>query len=576
MRFTFAFLLLCGLVLPASMNAQLGWSKRTYNVTGIKVERGDFTGDGFPDLLVYGGNDITVIPNAGNGTFDVAHAHSFSNQFFGTAALADFNRDGKMDVAGCTNSGVEILEGNGDGSLSFLRTIETGCSWVAAADFNGDGNPDLAVGSGAPTRSTGNQVSIYLGDGHGGFSAPVINNNVDFTSSEGNACSLNGRAIAADFTGDKVPDLFITADCPNFVVSSSAVIVGKGDGTGHFTFHRDIETSYDSDMNLRLTEGNNDGKNDVVAVGQGSAPHGAGSSALVLFLSHGDGTFESKQVAGILSGEPGGILKAGAFVDFDGDGIKDGIAMIDSFDDLGNETMTMQFYKGQPDGTYKLTQTSPLASWALDMVWGDYDKKGRADLALVRPNSTDVWLNTTTSAPPCGASPGLRTLSFCFFNDSPGMYRFFASPLDNLQINAMQIYVDGAVKFQTPDDFLSTKLQIGDGTHRITLKAWDDQGAFSNTTNVTVCTNSTNRSVRICAPQNGIVTGNPVHVLAAANTSLGLMSLQLYVDGILKFQTTLQTLKFDVSGLSTGTHHFTVKGWDSSGAFSSAVSVTVH
>ena len=274
MRFTFAFLLLCGLVLPASMNAQLGWSKRTYNVTGIKVERGDFTGDGFPDLLVYGGNDITVIPNAGNGTFDVAHAHSFSNQFFGTAALADFNRDGKMDVAGCTNSGVEILEGNGDGSLSFLRTIETGCSWVAAADFNGDGNPDLAVGSGAPTRSTGNQVSIYLGDGHGGFSAPVINNNVDFTSSEGNACSLNGRAIAADFTGDKVPDLFITADCPNFVVSSSAVIVGKGDGTGHFTFHRDIETSYDSDMNLRLTEGNNDGKNDVVAVGQGSAPHG--------------------------------------------------------------------------------------------------------------------------------------------------------------------------------------------------------------------------------------------------------------------------------------------------------------
>lgn len=575
MRITFAFLLLCSLVLPASMNAQLTWSKRTYNVTGFKVERADFTGDGFPDLLVYGGNDITVIPNAGNGTFDVTHAHSFSNQFFGTAALADFNRDGKMDVAGCTNSGVGILQGNGDGSLSFLRTIETGCSWVAAADFNGDGNPDLAVGSGASTGSTGNQVSIYLGDGHGGFSVPVVNNNVDFNSSEGNACSLNGRAIAADFTGDKVPDLFITADCPNFVVSFSAIIVGKGDGTGHFTFHRDIETSYDSDMNLRLTEGNNDGKNDVVAVGQGSAPHGAGSSALGLFLSHGDGTFESKQVAGILSGEPGGILKAGAFVDFDGDGIKDGIAMVDSFDDLGNETLTMQFYKGQPDGTYKLTQTSPLASWVLDMVWGDYDKKGRADLALIRPNSTDVWLNTTTSAPPCGAGQ-LRSIPVCIFSGSPGIFRFFASPLDTFSINAIQIYVDGTVKFVTPDDFLSARLQIPDGTHRITIKAWDDQGPYSNTFNLTSCTNSTNRTVRICAPQNASSVGSSVRIVASAATNLKFSAIQIYLDGVLKFDNAEQFVDFTLSGVAPGVHHITVKGWDSSGAFSSAVTVAVQ
>src|SRR4051812_29211859 len=123
MRTAFAFLLLC-VVLPASMNAQLFWSKRTYNATGFKVDRADFTGDGLPDLLVYGGNEITVIPNAGNGTFDVTHAHSFNNEIFGRVALLDFNRDGKIDVAGCTSSGLEILQGNGDGTLSFLHTIE--------------------------------------------------------------------------------------------------------------------------------------------------------------------------------------------------------------------------------------------------------------------------------------------------------------------------------------------------------------------------------------------------------------------------------------------------------------------
>jgi hypothetical protein len=73
---------------------------------------------------------------------------------------------------------------------------------------------------------------------------------------------------------------------------------------------------------------------------------------MLFLLNHGDGTFETKTIASQFSGEPGGIVRAGAFADFDGDGIQDGIAMIDGFDALGNETMTMQFYKGQADGTY--------------------------------------------------------------------------------------------------------------------------------------------------------------------------------------------------------------------------------
>jgi len=584
MRITLAFLLLCSLVLPASMNAQLTWSKRTYSPTGFKVERADFTGDGFPDLLVYGGNEITVLPNAGNGTFDVTHAHTFSNQFFGTAALADFNHDGKMDVAGCTNSGAEILEGNGDGSLTFLRTIETGCSWVAAADFNRDGNPDLAIGSGAPTGSTGNQVSIYLGDGQGGFSAPVINNNVDLTSSKGALCSLNGRAIAADFTGDKVPDLFITADCPNDDVSFSAVIFGKGDGTGHFTFHRDIETSFDSSMNLRLDEGNNDGKNDVVAVGQGSAPHGSGSSAFMLFLNHGDGTFESRTIVSKFEESiSGSIVRSGALADFDGDGIKDGIAMIDTFAARSGESWTLQFFKGQPDGTYKLAQISSLASEAFDIVWGDYDKNGRADIALARPNSTDVWLNTTSTDPLCPATTTNRSLGFCGFNLGGGTYHFVANPLDTRPINAMQLYVDGVVKFLTPDDLISSNLKLSAGAHRITAKAWDDLGAFSSVINLTVqasCANSTNRTVHICAPTNGASFTSSggkasIEVIATAATNLSYSATQVYVDGSVVFSTASKTV--DVKeNLSIGTHRITVKGWDSSGAFSSSVVVSVH
>jgi hypothetical protein len=66
-----------------------------------------------------------------------------------------------------------------------------------------------------------NEVIVLLGDGHGDIASTVDNLDVTFTSSEGNTCSIDGRAVAADFNGDKVPDLFITADCPNDVVSFS-------------------------------------------------------------------------------------------------------------------------------------------------------------------------------------------------------------------------------------------------------------------------------------------------------------------------------------------------------------------
>jgi len=584
MRFTFAFLLLCSLGLPISMHAQIGWSKNVYNnVTGSRELRADFNGDGFPDLLVYGGNDITVIPNTGNGTFDVTHAHTFSNQFFGAAALADFNRDSKMDVAGCTNSGVEVLQGNGDGSLSFLRTIETSCSWIAAADFNGDGNADLVVGSAAPNGSTGNQVSVYSGDGHGGFSAPVVNNNVDFNSVEGNACTLNGQAIAADFTGDKVADLFITGDCPNDVNSESAVIFGKGDGTGHLTFHKDVETNLDASMKLQLGEGNGDGKYDVVAVGEGSAPHGAGSSELFLFLSHGDGTFETKTVAAGSQGDGDEIIvRAGAFADFNGDGVKDGLVMVDTFPLDGGENLTMQLYAGQPDGSYKLAGQSSLGSHVEDMLWGDFNKDAVADVALLRPNSTDVWLNQGTAAT-CSPKPtSLRSLSLCPLTTGTGSFLVLATPLDNRQVNAMQIYVDGVLTVQTPDDLLDARLSLTSGQHRITAKAWDALGAFSATATVPSsgpCTNTTNETVKICNPVNGAsFTSNggkaTVEIQATAATNLKFSALQVYVDGALLTSTTSKSV--DVSpSLSSGSHRITVKGWDSSEAFSTTINVTV-
>jgi hypothetical protein len=77
---------------------------------------------------------------------------------------ADFNRDGKLDLAE-GNSAVLLL-GCGDGT--FQAPITYGVPGpLAAGDLNGDGKPDLAV------RRSAGAVSIRPGNGYGSFQPPA-------------------------------------------------------------------------------------------------------------------------------------------------------------------------------------------------------------------------------------------------------------------------------------------------------------------------------------------------------------------------------------------------------------------
>ncbi|MBV8630101.1 MAG: VCBS repeat-containing protein, partial [Silvibacterium sp.] len=143
---------------------------------------GDFDGDGKLDVVIEGGmsgtngrHDVFVVfTGKGDGTFTVgtpiqispspiSSTGSYSSNS-GSVTVADFNGDGKDDIAVLNDDVVQVLLSNGDGTFTAAASIDSGAEtdpdWLALAtgDFNGDGIPDFAA-----ANSDAQSATIALG-----------------------------------------------------------------------------------------------------------------------------------------------------------------------------------------------------------------------------------------------------------------------------------------------------------------------------------------------------------------------------------------------------------------------------
>jgi len=164
------------------------------------VTTGDFNGDGIPDLIAfqYFGGGATVLLGKGDGTFTAAATAPPAGAFARSAIVGDFNLDGNVDLAIGYSGGVTVLLGDGAGNFQTgpSGTISGSGVGLVAGDFNHDGILDLAAAT-----SYDGTISLYIGVGNGNFitAVPTLAPSQQFNNTQ--------ALIAADFNGDGRPDL---------------------------------------------------------------------------------------------------------------------------------------------------------------------------------------------------------------------------------------------------------------------------------------------------------------------------------------------------------------------------------
>ncbi|MGB8582616.1 MAG: FG-GAP-like repeat-containing protein [Candidatus Sulfotelmatobacter sp.] len=438
----------------------------------------DLNADGKPDLIVisqcnnYNNCDlgsVGVLLGNGDGTFQTASSYSAGEQSAYSAAAADVNGDGKLDVivadqcdysSDCGNGVVAVLLGNGDGTLQTPSTYNSGgiiLSSVLVKDVNGDGKPDILATNGCADNScSSGSVGVLLGNGNGTFQAPISYN-------PGGSGSFS--MAMADVNGDGKLDLLVANTClTNSNCSNGTVGVLFGNGDGTFQPPVAYGAGGVDTFAVALADVNGDGKLDLVVANACNNDNSCNNGSIGVLLGNGDGTYQ----AATAYSSAGLYADAVAVGDINGDGNPDLVVA----NECNGNSCTNGAYGvllGNGDGTFQAAVSYNSGGvTATSVALADVNGDGKLDLLLTNQCSDN---NCTTGQVAVLLGNGDGTFQSPVTYGTSGLY---AGSLAVADING-----DGKLDLLVTDQcesnsicntgFLAVLLGNGDGTFQTPL-----------------------------------------------------------------------------------------------------------
>ncbi len=255
----------------------------------------DFNADGFTDVTVINAEVRTVSVLFGDGAGGFAPARTFPSEINPYSITSgDLNSDGKFDliVGSFYENKIAVLFNEGQGVFSAPNITVPPNSFgqfydLKTADFNGDGNLDLA----AVANQQGKQLKFFLGNGQGGLTLA-------------SSLSLLGddtKIAVGNLNGDNLPDV-VASTGSSFVPRSISYVFSQANGNFALTYGFSI---MDKPASVKIADLDNDGKNDFLVafedittptqpyiqpfLGDGGGAFAAGTKVeLVYFLTPSD------------------------------------------------------------------------------------------------------------------------------------------------------------------------------------------------------------------------------------------------------------------------------------------------